>query len=80
MVRRHNNATELLEIAGRLRTFAREAGDRYYFDKFQRGAEDLEFEAVGYAASSTIAHALRRERRISSRKSNPKWIEGMCRC
>jgi len=51
-------------IASRLRMFARETRDRGYCDKFSRGAESLEIEAVGYAASGTIAAALREERRV----------------
>ena len=64
MVQRSTRAAQLLAVATRLRTFAHEARDRFYRDKFCRGAESLEFEAVGYAASATIAAALREERRI----------------
>jgi len=59
-------AAVLLTVATRLRTFAHEARDCAYFDKFRRGAEDLEIEAVGYAASDAIAAALRKERRVTT--------------
>ena len=62
MMRQSKSADDLLEIAGRLRMFALEAHDLCYLDKFRRGAENLEIEAVGYAISSAVAAALRRER------------------
>jgi hypothetical protein len=65
MERQTKTAVELLAIASRLWIFAREARDHFYSDKFCRGAESLEIEAVGYAASSTIAAALREERRMA---------------
>lgn len=67
MMRQTKMATELLAVAAKFRMFACETRDRAYFDKFRRGAESLEIEAVGYAASSTIAAALREERRTMTR-------------
>jgi hypothetical protein len=64
MVWQAKKAAELLAVATKLRVFAHETRDHAYFDKFRRGAEDLEIEAVGYAASDTIAAALRHERRV----------------
>ncbi len=62
MSRDAKSADELLAIAEKLRRFAREADDIRYFDRFRRGAVDLELEAVGYAASPVVALALRNER------------------
>lgn len=65
MVRQAKKAAELLTVASRLRAFAHETRDHAYFDRFRRGAEDLEIEAVGYAVSDAIAAALRQERRVT---------------
>jgi len=66
---RHPSTAKLLEIAGRFRMFAREAEDRRYFDKFRRGAECLEIEAMGYAVSGAVAEAMRRERGAKRRRA-----------
>jgi hypothetical protein len=62
MSKRAREAMELLEVAAMLRGFARETADQRYRSRFRRGAEQLEIEAVGCAASDTVAHALRKAR------------------
>jgi hypothetical protein len=61
---------ELLEIAEKLRAFARETGDRRYFDLFRRGAVQLEIEALGWAASSAVGAAIRESRRRRTGRHN----------
>ncbi|HTT97066.1 MAG TPA: hypothetical protein VMF58_03385 [Rhizomicrobium sp.] len=62
MSKRAKEAAELLAVAAKLRGFAHETADMRYRSRFRRGAEQLEIEAVGYAASDTVAHALRKAR------------------
>jgi len=62
MSKRKTEAAELLAVAARLRGFARQTEDLRYCMRFERGAEQLEIEAVGYAACDTVAHALRQAR------------------
>jgi hypothetical protein len=56
------DATALLAVAERLRSFALDTADVCYSDRFRRGADQLEIEAVGCAASNCVAHALRAAR------------------
>jgi hypothetical protein len=53
---------KLLEVAEKLRTYARETTNPRYSERFRRGAIDLEIEAVGWAAASAVARALRQDR------------------
>jgi hypothetical protein len=62
MLRRTKEAVALLAVAERLRLFALETADVRYSDRFRRGADQLEIEAVGCAASDCVAHALRAAR------------------
>jgi hypothetical protein len=62
MSKRWKEAGELLAVAAKLRGFARDTADVRYSVRFRRGAEQLEIEAVGCAASDTVANALREAR------------------
>lgn len=58
-------AAELLNVAQRLRNFARATEDARYHRRFRRGAQQLELEAIGCASIHAVAEELR-----SARKSH----------
>jgi hypothetical protein len=75
MSKRAQKATELLAVAAKLRGFERDTADLRYSNRFRLGAEQLEIEAVGCAASDTVAHALRTAR---TRLHNPYRTGALC--
>jgi hypothetical protein len=62
MSKHRKEAKELLAVAARFRSFARETNDLCYRNRFRIGAAELEIEAVGCAASNAVAQALRKAR------------------
>ena len=64
MLRRTQQAAELLSVAQRLRGFARATKDIRYHRRFQRGAEQLELEAIGCASIHAVAEQLRTFRKF----------------
>jgi hypothetical protein len=54
----HAAVSEMLETAARLRRFARATAIQKYQANFHRVADEIEFEAIGWAASDVVVRAL----------------------
>lgn len=54
----HASISGMLETAARLRRFARATAIAKYQADFHRVADEIEFEAIGWAASDVVVQAL----------------------